>query len=179
MLSLPYKSFAIFGAARSIGRYIFDALHERKASIVAITRSSSSADTTPKGVKIVKIDVVVSSIKLLVPSEYGLSTEGDPEGLWETGDNVAESAKEHMKEIGLPSARFFTGMLFSLISTLSGYTSTGKINAVGAGKTPASWTADEDIGGIFGIEGERLTLGRHGQEDWRPDSQSREGPSRQ
>ncbi|KAK0191725.1 hypothetical protein F5146DRAFT_1001498 [Armillaria mellea] len=63
------------------------------------------------------------------PSECGLSTEGGPEGLWETKDNVTK----HMKETGLPTATFFL--------------SAGKINVVGAGKIPASWTASEDIGG--------------------------------
>ncbi|KAK0455635.1 uncharacterized protein EV420DRAFT_1272276 [Desarmillaria tabescens] len=215
MSSLPYKSFAIFGAAGSIGRYVFDALHERNASIVAITRSSSSSTSalpSAPNVKITKvegyknveevaavlranrIEVVICTLSwksdeamygeetalagaaraagvgLFVPSEYGMPTDGGPAGLWETKDNVAK----HMKEIGLPSARFFTGLLFSWISGLSGYPSTGKINVVGTGKTPASWTATEDIGGfiahvlttlppselndrIFRIEGERLS----------------------
>lgn len=132
MSSLPYKSFAILGAAGSIGRYIFDALHERNASILAITcSSSSSTDALPSDVKVAKVDdyknveavaavlranrieVVIcaftwqsveaiyveetaladaaraAGVKLFVPSEYGLFTEGAPEGLWETKDNVA------------------------------------------------------------------------------------------
>ncbi|PBK72100.1 NAD(P)-binding protein [Armillaria solidipes] len=213
MSSLPYKSFAILGAAGSIGRYIFDALHERNASILAITCSSSlSTDALPNDVKVAKVDdyknveavaavlranrieVVIcaftwqsveaiyveetvladaaraAGVKLFVPSEYGLSTEGAPEGLWETKDNVAE----YMIGIELPAARFFTGIFFSWISGLSGYPSTGKINVLGTGRTLASWTATEDVGsfiahvlttlppaelndGIFRIEGERLS----------------------
>lgn len=57
MSSLPYKSFTILGAAGSIGRYIFDALRERNASIVAVTcSSSSSTDALPNDVKVAKVD---------------------------------------------------------------------------------------------------------------------------
>ncbi|KAK0431911.1 hypothetical protein EV421DRAFT_1851756 [Armillaria borealis] len=120
-----------------------------------------------------------AGVKLFVPSEFGVSSVDAPTGLWKAKDDVAK----HMKEIGLPSARFFmstiTGQFFSWIPIACGYPSTGKINlVVGTGNTPGSFTADEDVGvslnlahvlttlppselndRIFRIEGERASYG--------------------
>ncbi|SJL11187.1 uncharacterized protein ARMOST_14590 [Armillaria ostoyae] len=114
-----------------------------------------------------------AGVKLFVPSEFGVSSVDAPTGLWKAKDDVAK----HMKEIGLPSARFFTGQFFSWIPIACGYPSTGKINlVVGTGNTPGSFVADEDVGGfvahvlttlppselndrIFRIEGERASYG--------------------
>ncbi|KAK0216173.1 hypothetical protein IW262DRAFT_1398447 [Armillaria fumosa] len=114
-----------------------------------------------------------AGVKLFVPSEFGVPTVDAPMSLLRAKDDVAK----HMKEIGLPSARFFTGQFFSWIPITCGYPSTGKINlVVGTGNTPGSVTADEDVGGfvahvlttlppselhdrIFRIEGERVSYG--------------------
>ncbi|PBK69574.1 NAD(P)-binding protein [Armillaria solidipes] len=114
-----------------------------------------------------------AGVKLFVPSEFGAPTLNAPTGIFKAKDDVAK----HMKEIGLPSARFYTGQFFSWIPIACGYPSTGKINlVVGTGNTPGSFTADEDVGGfvahvlttlppselndrIFRIEGERVSYG--------------------
>lgn len=114
-----------------------------------------------------------AGVKLFVPSEFGVPTVDAPMSLLKAKDDVAK----HMKEIGLPSARFFTGQFFSWIPIALGYPSTGKINlVVGTGNTPGSFTADEDVGGfvahvlttlppselnnrIFRIEGDRVSYG--------------------
>ncbi|KAK0216158.1 hypothetical protein IW262DRAFT_200386 [Armillaria fumosa] len=114
-----------------------------------------------------------AGVKLFVPSEFGAPTLNASTGLFKAKDDVAK----HMKEIGLPSARFFTGQFFSWIPIALGYPSTGKVNlVVGTGNTPGSFTADSDVGGfvahvlttlpsselhdrIFRIEGERISYG--------------------
>ncbi|KAK0474675.1 hypothetical protein EDD18DRAFT_1220101 [Armillaria luteobubalina] len=114
-----------------------------------------------------------AGVKLFVPSEFGVPTLDALMSLLKAKDDVAK----HMKEIGLPSARFFTGQFVSWIPITLGYPSTGKVNlVVGTGNTPASFTADEDVGGfvahvlttlppselhdrIFRIEGERISYG--------------------
>ncbi|KAK0476167.1 hypothetical protein IW261DRAFT_1368076 [Armillaria novae-zelandiae] len=114
-----------------------------------------------------------AGVKLFVPSEFGVPTVDASRSLLKAKDDVAK----HMKEIGLPSARFFTGQFFSWIPITCGYPSTGKINlVVGTGNTPSSFTADEDVGGfvahvlttlppselndrVFRIEGERVSYG--------------------
>ncbi|KAK0193150.1 NAD(P)-binding protein [Armillaria mellea] len=114
-----------------------------------------------------------AGVKLFVPSEFGVPTLNATAGFFKAKDDVAK----HLKAIGLPSARFYTGQFFSWIPIALGYPSTGKINlVVGTGNTPGSFTADEDVGGfvahmlttippselndrIFRIEGERISYG--------------------
>lgn len=45
-----------------------------------------------------------------------------------------------------------------IFSWISRYPSTGKINVLGTGRTPASWTATEDIGGTYSGENPNAEL---------------------
>ncbi|KAL0577976.1 hypothetical protein V5O48_004012 [Marasmius crinis-equi] len=119
-----------------------------------------------------------AGIKLYVPSEYGFVTDGisrypgedeSSEVVWK--DNFAQ----HLEKIGLPYARFFVGSFFGYIPWFTGHEENGKVNIVGKGETPVSFTHEEDIGGYvahvlttlppeelanrrFRIEGDNITF---------------------
>ncbi|KAL0960118.1 hypothetical protein HGRIS_011760 [Hohenbuehelia grisea] len=94
-----------------------------------------------------------AGVRLFVPSEFGMSTVGVTEGVLAVKDAFAG----HLKSIGLPSARFFvspafmkkeqTGYFGGEAKWLTGYDVNGKVNIVGSGTKPISFTAEEDIGG--------------------------------
>ncbi|KAK0438630.1 hypothetical protein EV421DRAFT_1824203 [Armillaria borealis] len=112
-----------------------------------------------------------AGVKLFVPSEFGFVTTGAPVEVLKEKENVAK----YLKKIGLPSARFFTGMFISYIPPLVGYNVDQKFNIVGKGQSKVSFTALEDISGfvvyvlthlpaeqlndkIFRLQSEGLTL---------------------
>ncbi|KAJ7777323.1 hypothetical protein B0H16DRAFT_1683976 [Mycena metata] len=138
-----------------------------------------------------KVDVVVSTInmlgvpgqklfvdgakeagvKLFVPSEFGMPTDGEREGFFAAKNEIAA----YLKTVGIPSARIFTGHFTEFIPWLVGYAGTKKIHVVGKGEAPVSFTSVPDIAGftahilttlppseledrIFRIEGERISL---------------------
>ncbi|KAJ6522344.1 hypothetical protein DFH09DRAFT_1191722 [Mycena vulgaris] len=113
----------------------------------------------------------LAAVKLFVPSEYGMTTEGYTEGPLGFKNQLADS----LEAIGIPSARFYTGGFTENIPRLVGYSDHGKIRIVGTGEAPVSFTALEDIAGfvahvlttlppaelenrIFRLEGDRTTL---------------------
>ncbi|KAJ7593610.1 hypothetical protein C8J56DRAFT_924644 [Mycena floridula] len=91
-----------------------------------------------------------AGVKLFVPSEFGTVTEGaigDPEKSFQVSKfNFAQ----HLKAIGLPSARFYTGCFFSYVPWFTDLTVNGKVNILNrhSGTQPISWTANKDIGGF-------------------------------
>ncbi|THV02270.1 NAD(P)-binding protein [Dendrothele bispora CBS 962.96] len=113
--------------------------------------------------------------KLFVPVEYGFVTigfaqKGEPK-FWANKDEFAA----FLKSIDLPYARVFTGIWNTVTGWFVGYNANQKVNIIGKGETPASFTAQEDVGGFiahvtttlpisrlayanFRLEGDRLTL---------------------
>ncbi|KAJ8487528.1 hypothetical protein ONZ45_g14298 [Pleurotus djamor] len=85
-----------------------------------------------------------AGVKLFVPSEFGLPTLGHTEGIWGVKDEFAR----YLKSIALPSARFFVGYFTGQIPWVTGYAVNGKINIIGQGKNPITFTAEEDIAGF-------------------------------
>ncbi|KAJ7115037.1 hypothetical protein C8R44DRAFT_740358 [Mycena epipterygia] len=109
-----------------------------------------------------------ANIKLFVPSEYGVPTEGLNEGIWAEKNQIAEQ----LKSAGIPSLRIHNGLFIEYIPWVFMNAETKKINIVGKGEAPISVTALPDVAGfvvhvlttlpsaelenkIFRIEGER------------------------
>ncbi|THU99929.1 hypothetical protein K435DRAFT_837493 [Dendrothele bispora CBS 962.96] len=115
-----------------------------------------------------------AGVKLFVPSEYGIVTIGFAgKGAGNPFVDKDEFA-EFLKSIELPYARFFTGMWLRYVPWAIGYDANQKVNILGKGETPISFTAEEDTAGFiahvtttlpltrlsnahFRLEGERLT----------------------
>ncbi|KAH7910378.1 hypothetical protein BJ138DRAFT_110179 [Hygrophoropsis aurantiaca] len=207
MTRTPYKSFAVVGANGTIGKPVVQNLLAQNASVLILTRPSSTAEF-PSGAKVVHVEysdesvvasalrengveVVVSTVgfqgfgsqkplataakaagvKLFVPSEFGMPTEGATEGHLVHKSNFAAT----LREMGLPSLRVYNGLFMHFIPMIAAVPETGKFLILGEGKTPASFTAAEDIGGflahvlttlpprklhnaVFRIEGQRSTM---------------------
>jgi uncharacterized protein YbjT (DUF2867 family) len=85
-----------------------------------------------------------AGVKLFVPSEYGVSTTGVTEGLLVGKAKV----QQHLKDIDLPYALFFTGVFSDTIfRAFIGFDIPNKtISITGSGNTPVSMTARDDIG---------------------------------
>ncbi|KAJ6510561.1 hypothetical protein C8R45DRAFT_858518, partial [Mycena sanguinolenta] len=109
-----------------------------------------------------------AGVKLFVPSEFGMSTEGD-------SNNPKNKVIEYMKSAGVPYARAFVGMITEFVPFLIGLKD-GKITLAGKGDAPVSFTSLPDIAGFvayvlttlppseltnrtFRIEGDRATIG--------------------
>ncbi|KAK7460426.1 hypothetical protein VKT23_009145 [Stygiomarasmius scandens] len=116
-----------------------------------------------------------AGVKVFVPTEYGLVTIGFAgKG---AGNPLAEKDEfaGFLKSIQLPYARIFTGLWLQYVPWAIGYDANQKVNILGKGETPVSFTAQEDIGGFiahalttlplsklsnahFRLEGDRLTI---------------------
>ncbi|KAJ6592581.1 hypothetical protein B0H19DRAFT_1215336 [Mycena capillaripes] len=111
-----------------------------------------------------------ANIKLFVPSEYGVPTEGLNEGVWAEKNQIAEQ----LKSAGIPSLRIYNGLFTEYIPWVFLNAETKKIHIVGKGEAPLSATALPDVAGfvvhvlttlpaaelenkIFRIEGDRTT----------------------
>ncbi|KAJ3935612.1 MAG: hypothetical protein NXY57DRAFT_989258 [Lentinula lateritia] len=116
----------------------------------------------------------LAGVKLFAPSEFGSPTDGAPREYrpLQERDEVAE----YINAIGLPWARFYTGAFINTaLFTVTGVRVNGKINIIGSGHTPVTFTSEEDAGGfiayvltslpsssisnkIFRLEGDRASL---------------------
>ncbi|KDQ62724.1 hypothetical protein JAAARDRAFT_171316 [Jaapia argillacea MUCL 33604] len=114
-----------------------------------------------------------AGVKLFVPSEFGIPTEGLTEGLF----GLKSSLHEKLKEIDLPYSLYFTGPFSDWIfNPYFGWDlSHNKVTISGEGNTPVSWTTRRDVARFishastalprekvewrtFRIEGDRQTL---------------------
>ncbi|KAJ6576712.1 hypothetical protein DFH09DRAFT_1031490 [Mycena vulgaris] len=139
--------------------------HKVDVVLSAITTTAAAAQKSL--VKAAKL----AEVKLFVPSEYGMPTEGQTEGLLGDKNRIAAD----LKAAGIPSTRIFTGLFIEGVPWLVGYSDHGKIRIVGKGEVPASFTSVADIAGfvayalttlppselencVFRLEGERSSL---------------------
>ncbi|TFK73447.1 NAD(P)-binding protein [Pluteus cervinus] len=84
-----------------------------------------------------------AGVKLFIPSEFGVPTVGRKEGLFGYKTNLID----HLQKIGVPSFRIFTGWFTEGILELVGYETNKKVNVIGKGTAPISFTAIPDIAG--------------------------------
>ncbi|KAK7032190.1 hypothetical protein VNI00_013364 [Paramarasmius palmivorus] len=93
-----------------------------------------------------------AGVKLFVPSEFGFVTEGvskvsnDKDSVLIWKDKFAE----HIREMGLPFARFFVGSFFGYVPWITAYEENGKVNIYGKGDQYVSFTDEADIAGYTG-----------------------------
>lgn len=115
-----------------------------------------------------------AGVKLFVPSEFGLPTEGGKGGHLVIKSQFAD----YLKSLGIPSLRFYTGMFMEFIPLFTGV-DTGKFLVLGKGDAFFSTTALDDVAGFtahvltslppaklhdatFRIEGERTSFNKVG-----------------
>ncbi|KAJ7586698.1 hypothetical protein C8J56DRAFT_945343 [Mycena floridula] len=171
-MTSSYKSFAVVGAG-GIGEVIIKSLISNNASTIILSRKSSKS-TPDFGAQVFKVDyddvasvtsifkdhavdVVISTLSPLggLPLQYPIAEAakaaggaiGDPEKSFQV---YKFNFAQHLKAIGLPSARFYTGCFFSYVPWFTDLTVNGKVNILNrhSGTQPISWTANEDIGGF-------------------------------
>ncbi|KAJ7459626.1 hypothetical protein B0H11DRAFT_2059333 [Mycena galericulata] len=118
----------------------------------------------------------LAAVKLFVPSEFATPTDSEVDA---NNPVAAIGAKyqiaEYLKSHNIPSIRVFTGLFIDGIPWLVGYSDHGKIQIVGKGETPVSYTSVSDIAGfvayvlttlppskledrIFRLQGDRASL---------------------
>ncbi|KAG2753397.1 NAD(P)-binding protein [Suillus brevipes Sb2] len=115
-----------------------------------------------------------AGVKLFVPSEFGLPTEGGKGGHLVIKSQFAD----YLNSLGIPSLRFYTGMFMEFIPLFTGV-DTGKFLVLGKGDAFFSTTALDDVAGFtahvltslppaklhdatFRIEGERTSFNKVG-----------------
>ncbi|KAJ6520579.1 hypothetical protein DFH09DRAFT_227325 [Mycena vulgaris] len=147
------------------------AFKTHKVEVVISTITTDAAGAQTPLVEAARL----AGVKLFAPSEFGMPTEGQTEGLLGLKNRIAEE----LKAAGVPSVRFYTGVFMEGAPWLFGYTDHGKIRIVGTGEVPVSFTSIVDIGGfvahvvttlppselanrVFRLEGERRTLNELG-----------------
>jgi len=140
---------------------------QHKVEVLLSTITTASAAAQKPLVEAAKL----ATIKLFVPSEYGMPTEGQTVGVLGDKNRIAES----LKAAGIPSVRFYNGVFTEFIPWLVGYSDHGKIRIVGKGEVPVSFTSIGDVAGfvayvlttlppselenrVFRLEGERSSL---------------------
>ncbi|KAG6334307.1 hypothetical protein ID866_4786 [Astraeus odoratus] len=111
-----------------------------------------------------------AGVKLLVPSEFGMPTEGCKEGALAIKAQFADYANS----LGIPIARVYCGLFMEFLPWLTGV-DLGKFHLLGEQNLPASFTALDDAAGFtahilttlppsslnnatFRIQGERTSL---------------------
>ncbi|KAF7298688.1 NmrA domain-containing protein [Mycena indigotica] len=107
-----------------------------------------------------------AGVQLFVPSEFGIVTDSVPD---------FAAVIEHLKSRNFPYTRFYVGFFIETIPAMMGLTVNSKINVVGFGNMPCSFTSSEDVAGFvahvlttvppeslanktFRLEGDRSTL---------------------
>lgn len=115
-----------------------------------------------------------AGVKLFVPSEFGMPTEGGKAAHTVTKSQFAD----YLKSSGIPSLRIYTGMFMEFIPQFTGV-DLGKFLVLGKGEASFSTTALDDVAGFtahvlttlppaklhdasFRVEGERTSFNKVG-----------------
>ncbi|KAF9221938.1 NAD(P)-binding protein [Gyrodon lividus] len=85
-----------------------------------------------------------ADVKLYVPSEYGLPSEGQDGILAQKSEFV-----DNIKAAGIPYARLYSGLLMDFIPFFLGIDWNGEATLIGEGDKAASWTALPDVAGFL------------------------------
>ncbi|KAJ7471935.1 hypothetical protein FB451DRAFT_1339635 [Mycena latifolia] len=110
---------------------------EHKVDVVISTIATAAV-----GAQTILVDAAkLAGVKLFVPSEFGMATDGQSE-------NPKEKVAEYIKTVGIPYARVFSGMAIEFLPWLVGFPEHGKIRIVGKGEAPISFTSIADVAGF-------------------------------
>ncbi|KAJ6468410.1 hypothetical protein C8R45DRAFT_909445 [Mycena sanguinolenta] len=115
-------------------------LKEHKIDVVLSTITTVAAAAQKPLVDAAKL----GGVKLFVPSEYGLPSDGHTEG--PLGDKAKIAA--YLKSVGIPSTRIYTGTFIEFIPWLVDYSDGSTVKIVGKGETPVSFTSISDVAGF-------------------------------
>ncbi|KDQ14394.1 hypothetical protein BOTBODRAFT_174875 [Botryobasidium botryosum FD-172 SS1] len=115
------------------------AFREHKVEVVVSTVGHPGLPTQP----VIADGAKAAGVKLFVPSEFGVPTDGYTEG--DLG--VKSKFASYLAEIGLPSARIFNGLFIDFIPWAAEIDS-GKFKILGKGESKVTVTAAEDIAGF-------------------------------
>ncbi|KAJ3977044.1 hypothetical protein EV361DRAFT_968395 [Lentinula raphanica] len=88
------------------------------------------------------------SVKLFVPSEFGVPTEGAHANREDNLFAVKDEVAEYLRSIGLPYTRVYTGLFMGYIPWIVGRDVDENVHILGKGETPFTTTSEEDIGGF-------------------------------
>ncbi|KAJ7510421.1 hypothetical protein B0H11DRAFT_1846297 [Mycena galericulata] len=113
---------------------------QHKVDVVLATITASAAAAQAPLIEAAKL----AAVKLFVPSEYGMPSEGHDVGVLADKQRVADS----LKAAGIPSVRVHTGIFIDIVPWLVGYSEHGKFRIVGKGEAPISFTSVKDIAGF-------------------------------
>ncbi|KIK55452.1 hypothetical protein GYMLUDRAFT_47848 [Collybiopsis luxurians FD-317 M1] len=89
-----------------------------------------------------------TTVKLFVPSEWGLPTEGAKAKGHSNLFAVKDGFVEYLKSIQLPYTRFYTGWFSGSFPLLVGMAVNDSVNILGKGETPFTATSETDVGGF-------------------------------
>ncbi|KAJ7071412.1 hypothetical protein C8F01DRAFT_1110434 [Mycena amicta] len=115
-------------------------LKEHNVDVVLATLATTAVSAQKPIVDAAK----AAGVKLFVPSEYGIPTEGETQGVSGAKNQIAEQ----LKNLGIPSLRIYTGIFIEFIPWMFAYAENKKINVIGEGEVPVSFTASADIAGM-------------------------------
>ncbi|KAE9383187.1 hypothetical protein BT96DRAFT_1009546, partial [Gymnopus androsaceus JB14] len=79
---------------------------------------------------------------------WGLASEGAKHRGEDNAFGIKDGFAEHLKTIGLPYTRFYTGFFIEYLQWVVGYETNNSVNVLGKGETPFTVTSEEDIGGF-------------------------------
>ncbi|KAJ4480965.1 hypothetical protein J3R30DRAFT_3462749 [Lentinula aciculospora] len=88
------------------------------------------------------------TVQLFVPSEWGLPSEGAKHHGEDNVFAIKDAFVGHLKTLGLPFTRFFTGFFIFYLPWLAGVETNHVVNSLGKGETAFSVTSQEDVGGF-------------------------------
>ncbi|KAJ7618898.1 hypothetical protein DFH06DRAFT_1061757 [Mycena polygramma] len=113
---------------------------EHAVDVVLSTVTGHAIDAQKTFVEAAK----AANIKLFVPAEYSVPTDGLNTGVWGGKNQIAEQ----LKSAGIPSLRIYNGLFIEYIPWVFMNTETKKIQIVGKGEAPLSATALPDVAGF-------------------------------
>ncbi|KAJ7735996.1 hypothetical protein B0H14DRAFT_3898589 [Mycena olivaceomarginata] len=113
---------------------------EHKVDVILSTITTAASAAQKSLVDAAKL----ATVKLFVPSEYGLPTVGYNDGPMGEKNQIAA----YLKSSGIPSTRIFVGLFTEYIPWLVDYSNGGKFKVMGKGEAPVSFTSVPDIAGF-------------------------------
>ncbi|KAF7314710.1 NmrA domain-containing protein [Mycena kentingensis (nom. inval.)] len=123
---------------------------DNTVQVVISTLSAADAEVQ----KVLAAAAQDAGVALFVPSEFGVVTEGVSEFVDVIGASVSElegrfvKNVDYLKSRGFPYAKFYIGFFLETLAAMVGLCENSKINVVGYGNMPCSFTASADVAGF-------------------------------